>query len=556
MPKASEKLYILDSIDVPLSDLSKYRHLSVVNKLPENIVLPPPPPLRHVNNVTDENESIKLVSDDTNSNHVQHIKNDFEMNVDYDSSDLVETKNISIVQNVKKLIKKYQKVKQREQMRTKPKNAITLQHGLHVSNEHSTDLSTPLRSLSPAHDFDEIASAVDLTVNSKEIIDEFIDNLSMCTDDSGGSGYDLIASPLAEILQLTEPRVAPVYDRDDHESDEQKKQLENHDELNEMKLNEKLNDEKHEKHENHDEKDENEEKVESVEEKEEAKRNEEEVEKQKARPEEEEVEKQKAKPEEEEEVVEEVEKLKTKTEEEEKVEKQKTKHEEEEEVEKMEIIAETQIETLQNICIKTVNTKEFRNYFTENVINAPPNEETMLDESSTLENDVIQAEEKQDAVIDDINCIEMSTEDEKIAEISTENQISIKQAFCVPTLRKLAMAVVRQNQFNMAVNLKPFKPVFELETERKMIEFDSNIDLCGNKVRTLQELARDVAITIYSFNVKPLHDICKLAIEKFSQFYLVSRDEETDIVPEIVTADNNFNDLYKGKCLLQCELTQ
>lgn len=506
-PKASEKLYILDSIDVPLSDLSKYRHLSVVNKLPENIVLPPPPPLRHVN-VPDENESIKF-ADDTNTNHVQHIKNDFEMNVDYDSGDLVETKNISIVQNVKKLIKKYQKVKQREQMRTKPKNAITMQHGIQGSNEHSTDLSTPLRSLSPAHNFDEIASAVDLTVNSKEIIDEFIDNLSMCTDDSG-SGYDLIASPLAEILQLTEPRVAPIYDRDGCENDEQKKHLDNHDELNEAGA----QNEKKEKNENNGdtEKVESVKSVESVE-------NVESVE---------EVE------------VKEVEKV------EELMRDEMTKTEAE--VEDMEIIAETQIETLQNICIKTVNTKEFRNYFSENVINAPTNEETMLDNSSTSENNVNQTEENSDAVSDDVDCIEMPLEDKDDEEISTENHISIKQTFCVPTLRKLAMDVVRLNQFNMAVNLKPLKPVFELESERKMFEFDSNTDLCGNGVRTLQELAREVAITIYSFNVKPLQDICKLAVEKFSQFYLVSQDEEskTSVVPEIVTADSNFNDLYKG----------
>lgn len=35
----SEKLYVLESIDVPLSELNKYKHLSVINKLPENVVI-------------------------------------------------------------------------------------------------------------------------------------------------------------------------------------------------------------------------------------------------------------------------------------------------------------------------------------------------------------------------------------------------------------------------------------------------------------------------------------------------------------------------------------
>lgn len=35
----TEKLYVLESIDVPLADLNKYKHLSVINKLPENVVI-------------------------------------------------------------------------------------------------------------------------------------------------------------------------------------------------------------------------------------------------------------------------------------------------------------------------------------------------------------------------------------------------------------------------------------------------------------------------------------------------------------------------------------
>lgn len=37
--EGAEKLYVLESIDVPLSELNKYKHLNVINKLPENVVI-------------------------------------------------------------------------------------------------------------------------------------------------------------------------------------------------------------------------------------------------------------------------------------------------------------------------------------------------------------------------------------------------------------------------------------------------------------------------------------------------------------------------------------
>lgn len=36
--EGNERLYVLESIDVPISELNKYKHLSVINKLPENII--------------------------------------------------------------------------------------------------------------------------------------------------------------------------------------------------------------------------------------------------------------------------------------------------------------------------------------------------------------------------------------------------------------------------------------------------------------------------------------------------------------------------------------
>lgn len=468
----SEKLYILDSIEVPVSELNKYKHLSILHKLPDNIILPPPPPLRHETDVPEvnANESIKFTEEDS-SNHVQAVKNDFEENIDRDDiSDLVETKNDPTIQNFKKLIKKYKNGKQRSKM----KHSIGSQQNLQVPNEHSNDLSTPLRSLSPAHGFDEMASAVDLSVNSKEI-DEFIDNLSICSDDNEPE-YDLIA---AEYLNLTEPQSEPVVvtNKNDVKIDDPEVQSEKRDNLSE-----------------------------NIE----------------------------------------------KEEEEEKNEHEKTNEECEKTDEEQ--MLEMSIETLRNICIQTFNTTKFRSYFSENVINAPIQENTTPNSSSRSEISALDVQVEDEVVIDVDDGIKL---DEKLASLSNDNieaiesisiskeqvekdsspadQISISR---VPTLAKLAMEKVLINQYNMSVNLKPFKNVFDLDSERKVN--------ANSKVRTLQELAREVAVTIYSFNVKPLQELCRLALDKFN-IYWANRMEAVDVnrISEIA-ASENINNLYEG----------
>lgn len=462
-PKSSEKLYILDSIDVPLSELNKYRHLSVVNKLPDNIILPPPPPLRHETNGPNVNVNVNVptkLTDGTNSNRIQSTKNDFEANVDYDVSDLVETKNMLTIQNVKKVFKKQRG--KREQMRTKTKNTT---NNPHISNEHSSDLSTPLRSLSPAHDFDvEMASAVDLSVNSKEIIDEFIDNLSICSEDSE-SGYDLIASPLSEYLQLTEPQPLVMAHKNEVSKEQGQHSPKNCDKINE---NEQIKEREH---------------------------NETEI--------------------------------------------------------KQRRVSLVSIETLQNICINTFNTEKFRSYFTETVINAPIEEDTVGDISNEskkevkniAEKDDKKEEEKEDdnGLLDNSNSIRSSN-----VEVEEDESVSIQQRILIPppshlsTLRQLAMNAVLINQFYMSSNLKPFKNILELESERKGGEVGCNAEPSVQRIRTLQELAREVAVTIYSFNVKPLQDICRLAIDKFSQMYSMNRYDATEAnpIPEILPSES------------------
>lgn len=534
-PKASEKLYILDSIDVPLSELNKYRHLSVVNKLPENIILPPPPPLRHessavasdANVITEPAVKPTIIVESpqhiSNSTHVQHVKNDFEANVNYDEADLVETKNISIIQHVKKIIKKYHKGKRRERLtniRTKSSTKNSNPNNPHITNEHSQDLSTPLRSLSPAHGFDvEMPSAVDLSVNSKEIIDEFefIDSLSICSDDSE-AGYGLMASPLTEYLELTEPQALHASAKN-NETDEKSEKIpnsnENCDKTNES--NEKIQDEAR------------------SEQKE--KESESEVER------EEEMEKDT-----------ETEKLENRNECE-ASEKKKISDE-------CESNYEVSIETLRNICISTFNSEKFRSYFTENVINAPVDTADVIPSTSNEPYNCMEEAECQNAELlktndDAVECTVRPNEESKIQIIESITLPPHPVASShVPSLRRLAINAILANQCCMSRNLKPFKSALEAEIERKLIE-SSNTDASPYKVRTLQELAREVAVTIYSFNVKPLQDICRLAIDRFNHLYLMNvmtRIEPSNVaaVPECSVSMENMSSLHGIYCSLFC----
>lgn len=543
-PKASEKLYILDSIDVPLSELNKYRHLSVVNKLPENIILPPPPPLRHESSAPDSHaaEPTKPATVETHtasSNHTQAaVKNDFEANVDYDEADLVETKNISIIQHVKKIIKKYQKGKHREQMRAKSKN---LTNTIHVTNEHSNDLSTPLRSLSPAHGFDvDMPSAVDLSVNSKEIIDEFefIDNLSICSDDSE-SGYGLMASPLSEYLELTEPQSLVVGSGNKHDTNEKIEKIpnpnENCDKTNEPK---EIQDKETKEMDENEKDGEEEEEVE--------------VEEAKSEYEQEEEKKEEKEKDEEEEKVTEIEK--------------QAETEEKTEIQiENEPMSEMSIETLRNICISTFNSERFRSYFTENVINAstddthatPSTESESASCTEKADHDVASSPQINDDSIEiestaqPIEKLETEAIDSKLLPPSppTPTPTPPPPSSHVPSLRRLAINAVLLNQSRMSRNLKPFKSVFEAESERRMND-GLNADSGAYRVRTLQELAREVAVTIYSFNVKPLQDMCRLAIEKFNHLYLMNRFEPSDAnpAPECAVSIENLSNLHGIYC--------
>lgn len=499
MPKVSEKLYILESIDVPPSDLNKYRHLSVVNKLPDNIVLPPPPPLRHESSIPQE--LLNNCSENAITEHIRQVKNDFETNNDGANEDLVETRNVLVMQNVKKLLKKYRR--QRDQMRFKPKagNKSASQQNLHMQNEHNSDLSTPLRSLSPAHDFDaEMTTAVDLSINSKEMIDEFIENLSMCADDSGSGYDDLIGSPLAEILQLTETQPIPAGDDCVRDKKVQSETVENLNELIEKKQNE--NDK--------------------------------------------------------EEVVEEV------KEKEEELEKEAEPVEEEQIEKPVECIEETgnfvedkpldvtldvvPIEKLKHICINALNTKEFRKFFTENCKNSSREEEELSNNTPCiLDNSVI---EKQFEAYQTANLVEDSIviSDSKNIECIPEH-VDSPPKLSVPSLRQLVMPIIQMHQMQMSKNMKPLKLVLEFESDKKPGDSDISTELSSNRVRALKELAREVANTIYSFNVKPLQDICKIALEKFNNLYVLSRmDESSNINKSVVSKSTDNLDI--GECML------
>ena len=74
---APKKLYVLESIEVPISELNKYKHLSVINKLPENVV-----PIEADKEFYDVESSMKFI-DEIESNHEKYYKNDFDEEVDF-----------------------------------------------------------------------------------------------------------------------------------------------------------------------------------------------------------------------------------------------------------------------------------------------------------------------------------------------------------------------------------------------------------------------------------------------------------------------------------------
>lgn len=352
VPNSSEKLYILDSIDVPLADLNKYRHLSVVNKLPDNIVLPP-------ENEIGVTESLKFI-EEVESNHARYFKNDFEMNVEYDddgncsfdTKDLVECKNMTIVQNVKKIIRKYKK--QREYRRK-------------LKLSESKLCATP-------------AGPVDLSLNNS------VESLaSIPSIDCQFSNIPVIA--INDVIQTTSPfsntENAPI------------DSIENNLSIC------------------------------------------------------------------------------------------------------MEDDAQFTIpfDSLKNICIKVVNTDDFRSYFNAKL---------------TISNDDLKEDLK---IPNDNHLIE-------VEEIVLDKQIENCKLNLSPvnSLKYLSMQAVRLNQFYLNVNTKLLKLPKEHEVDEKAIS-----DAGTFRVKTLQELAREVANTIYSFNVKPLQDICKLAIEKYNQIFLESQ---------------------------------
>lgn len=386
----SEKLYILDSIDVPLADLNKYRHLSVVNKLPDNIVLTAD---HGENNVT---ESLKFI-EEVETNHARFFKNDFEMNVEYDDdgkclldvSDLVECKNMTTVRNVKRIIRKYRK--QREYLR---KTKMSSAHRIRAKIAPPPP-PTPV----PASFLDEMPATprpVDLSANrpvtpvTKPMDDGIVNDL--CSPESFSS---------LESLSFSNDDIDSANNPDDA-TDAQR------------------------------------------------------------------------------------------------------------------------LDTLKTMCIKTVNTTEFRDFFTENFINRRPNVGaafvTIPMPTRYVVNQTTTVRPKQNEIEDEI--IDL-TDDSTVIDmpVSVTMKPASQPELCVPKLRHLAMQMVRNNQYHLMMNVRALKlPENAIESEQRPSTVDTNPN--AFKVKTLQELAREVANTIYSFNVKPLQDICKLAIEKFDNLFV------------------------------------
>lgn len=98
------------------------------------------------------------------------------------------------------------------------------------------------------------------------------------------------------------------------------------------------------------------------------------------------------------------------------------------------------------------------------------------------------------------------------------------QRFSVQRLQTLAANAVRLNQMYLSANSKASKIGFDFELQQqKSLETDLWLDTNVNRVKSLRELALEVANTIYSFGVRPLQDICRMAIDRYSHMYMQRR---------------------------------
>lgn len=430
----SEKLYILDSIDVPLTDLNKYKHLSVVNKLPDNIVLP------SENNEIGVNESLKFI-EEVETNHMRFFKNDFESNVEYDDegkclldvSDLVECKNMTTVRNVKRIVRKYRK--QREYSR---KSKMSSAHRIRAKIAPPAP-PTP----APTSLLDEMPATprpVDLSANRPP---------TPVSKRRAESMMDLGSQESISSLESLSFSYDDLNDADDA-TDAQK------------------------------------------------------------------------------------------------------------------------LDSLKSMCIKTVNTSEFRDFFTENFINRRPKvgaaavtipmpvrrpilkPSILRQRCMRIDDEIIDLTDGDDGAVPDVP---MLVEMEPMPVVVKPTPIVIKPTPIVlkptpfvlrpmpiaaqpmptqiesrvplfrrhvPLLRHLALRVMQYNQYQMMMNIRSLKlPENSSESEQRPSTHDTRVkESQQSPVPSLKYLALQVANTIYSFNVKPLQDICRLAIEKFDHLFV------------------------------------
>lgn len=90
-----EKLYILETIEVPISELNKYKHLSVINKLPENIF---PITDKEFLLSSSVEHSLKFI-EEIESNREIYYRNDLEFGVEFENNNSNSNGN-TVISNV------------------------------------------------------------------------------------------------------------------------------------------------------------------------------------------------------------------------------------------------------------------------------------------------------------------------------------------------------------------------------------------------------------------------------------------------------------------------
>uniref|UniRef100_A0A182MC73 Uncharacterized protein n=1 Tax=Anopheles culicifacies TaxID=139723 RepID=A0A182MC73_9DIPT len=123
--KDGEKLYILETYDVPQSELNKYKHLSVINELPKNVVP-----------INDSADSLKFL-EEIESNREKYYQTELESEVVYEEKEKEKEKEQEVVEENKTIADEAEDVPEQKSVIQQPKheNDVPRTEKAHITDD-------------------------------------------------------------------------------------------------------------------------------------------------------------------------------------------------------------------------------------------------------------------------------------------------------------------------------------------------------------------------------------------------------------------------------------